>query len=163
MKCISCLPFPPFVPHPTPNPSSIPSHQSPSNQWCRTESQSDSFPSLLALVPTVIFNLSFTRILWNPVCAQSTDPIISVFASPQAKVEGAFWTLLIGCLFIHEPNPNLLWCQKNSLFEQRIATQTVNNSLFKMCVCGGGGGRARRRMYFISLMTLEPNLRGVVR
>lgn len=69
----------------------------------------------------------------------SSETPLFVFASPQAKVEGAFWTLLLGCL-LHELNPNLLWCQKNSIFEQRIATQTVNNSLFKMCVCGGGQG-----------------------
>lgn len=80
------------------------------------------------------------------------------FCISSGKVEGAFWTLLLGCL-LHEPNPNLLWCQKNSIFEQRITTQTVNNSLFKMCVLWG---RARR-MYFTSLMTLEPNLSGVVR
>lgn len=54
MRRTSCLPLP-FHPLPhVPSPTLVfhSSHQSPLNQWCRTESQSDSFPSLLALLPT---------------------------------------------------------------------------------------------------------------
>lgn len=154
MKRISCLLFfSIFCPTSHANPSSIASHQSPSNQWCRTESQSNFLLSLhLSSLTCLSQGSSETHL-----CPKHR-PHYFCFCISSGKVEGAFWTLLLGCL-LHEPNPNLLWCQKNSIFEQRVATQTVNNSLFKMCVLWG---RARR-MYFISLMTLEPNLSGVVR
>ena len=56
---------------------------------------------------------------------------------------------LIGYVFIYEPNPNLLWCQKSSFVQtQDINTDcAINNSLFKIW-------GAIRRMYFKSLMSV---------
>lgn len=121
--------------------------QSPLNQWCRTESQSDFFLSLPAPLPTscVRGDLGSPYLLTfyskgssETPCVHSLDP----HSYPSAKAENGPFLLYSshGCLCTQKPHPDLFWCQKHMIWAPDVnANCALVNSRFKMREARGRG------------------------